>query len=233
MEVITVASAKKNSGKTTTALAIATALKDFSSKILLIDADAQGDLTTHFQKENGYEYWDRTIRQVMLGDLSLKEVVETFDNLSFISSELRLMNIDKEINNYTLNNILIKEDYDYCVIDTASNTGMMNLNSFIASDYIVLTSKLEAWPVEALDVMYAEVEKAIQLQDVIEKRLKKVIVLPTFYDENWMTEPYNLALHQGYSDLVSDKVIPREENIADTYDEYMKFIRKLLRVNYS
>ena len=82
MEVITVASAKKGSGKTTTALAIATALRAYSNKVLLIDADAQGDLTKHFQRENGYEYWDRTIRQVMLGELTLKEVVNTFDNIS-------------------------------------------------------------------------------------------------------------------------------------------------------
>ena len=250
METITVTSAKGGVGKTTTAISIATSLKEYGDKVLLIDTDPQSAATKHFP---GGDYdWERTIRQVMLGEANLTDVIYSpIPDISFVASQLRLQNIEKELadeNNplFILHDALqtISSEYDYCIIDTAPNQGLMTRSALTVSDYVVLPTQLEAWPIEALDISFEEIEKAKQSQKYIGREIKKVLVLPTFYEERrQISTAFHFALRQGYTEILSETVIHRSVDVSKTYstpldqldadsrayDEYMNFTRELLR----
>ena len=122
MKTITVHSAKGGVGKTTSALSISSILAEQGHKVLLVDLDPQAASTKHLSADTNLD-WDVTIRQALLGSISIKDTIRTpFDNFDFIQSQLRLQAIERELadeNNplFILSDLIetIQDDYDFLV----------------------------------------------------------------------------------------------------------------------
>jgi hypothetical protein len=129
MKIITVHSAKGGVGKTTSALSISSLLAELDDRVLLIDLDPQAAATSHLSKDDPNYDWDKTIRQVLLGDVDIRDaILHPFENFDFIPSQLRLQNIEKELadeNNplFILSDLLesIEDEYDFIIFDTVSH----------------------------------------------------------------------------------------------------------------
>ncbi len=157
MKTITLASAKGGVAKSASAISISYVLSQLGHKVLLIDSDPQNAATRHFVEDfAGIEY--KTTRQLLLKEAYLQDcLIPVYDGVDFIPSQLRLLNIEKELadeNNplFILHDILTEVDdqYDYCVIDTAPWMGLMTRSALICSDIVIIPTLLEKWPVEAI-----------------------------------------------------------------------------------
>jgi chromosome partitioning protein len=252
MKVITVTSVKGGCGKTSSSLALAQVLSQTGSKVLVVDLDPQASSTAHMVVAEDSEYnYDRTIREVLLGEIRLEDIlVHPWENVAFAPADLRLQNIEKELadeNNpiFILNDILeeVAEDYNYTIIDTSPNTGLMTRSALTTADYVLVPVLLEGWPVLALDLIFQMIEGVRKSQKYIGKNIKRILIAPNFYVDNLVvTRSFHYALRQGYTDYLSETVIHRTTEISQVfaqpqamlkedsrpYQEYMNLVNELL-----
>ncbi len=252
MKTIATVSVKGGCGKTSTSLALAQVLSQTGSKVLLIDLDPQASATQHMVVDEDPEYnYDRTIREVLLGEAYLKDIlVHPWENVAFAPADLRLQNIEVELaseNNpiFILNDVLeeVASEYDYAIIDTSPNTGLMTRSALTAADYVICPVLLEGWPVMALDLAFSLIEGVRRSQRYIGKNIERILIAPNFYVDNLVvTRSFHYALRQGYTDYLADTVIHRTTEISQVfaqpqaqlkqdskpYQEYLNLVNELL-----
>jgi chromosome partitioning protein len=252
MERIVVHSAKGGVGKSVSSLSIASILASLGDRVLLIDTDPQFASTKHFAFEApGYD-WDKTIRQVLLREVKLEDVlVSPFENLHIAPAQLKLQFAESELANepnpvFLIHEMLeeVEDRFDYCVIDTQPNVGVLTQMALTAADRVLLPTLTEAWPIEALEISFQNLEKISLAQKYLGKKIKKTLILPTFYEERrQLSAAFHFSLKQGYTDYLSENVIHRSAEIAKTYstpmarldegsrpyEEYLAVINELLQ----
>ena len=182
MKVITVCSVKGGCGKTASSLALTQILSQIGSKVLLLDLDPQSSATSHLLVDTNPEFdFDKTIREVLLGELKLEDIlIHPWENVAFAPSDLRMQTIEQNLlqeNNaiFKVHDILdeVKDDFDYVVIDTSPNTGLITRAALTAADYVMIPVLLEGWPVMALDIVFSLLEGAKKSQRVYQQNNSK------------------------------------------------------------
>lgn len=148
-KVIAIANQKGGVGKTTTTFNLGVALKNQGKKVLVVDADPQGDLTTYM----GYNESElkTTLAQLMESviydsQLDTKQAILNNDEgIDLIPSDLDLsateaMLVNAMSREVTLRTILnnVKKDYDYVLIDCMPSLGMLTINALSCSDKVVI-----------------------------------------------------------------------------------------------
>lgn len=154
-EVIAIANQKGGVGKTTTTFNLGVALARQGKKVLLIDADPQGDLTTYMGVHDVDSIpitlstlMERSIRDE---DINPKEAVLKHDEgVNYIPSNLELSSMDVSLVNamsreYTLRNCIsdLKKDYEYILIDCMPSLGMITINALASSDKVIIPIQSE------------------------------------------------------------------------------------------
>jgi chromosome partitioning protein len=229
MEIITVASVKGGAGKSTSALSIAQVLAESDKKVLFVDLDPQGSSTQHATNPPEVLFdEDCTIREILKGEINIRQATFTpWENTAFIPADLRLQNIEKDVadeNNpiFILHDALseVEDDYDFALLDTSPNTGLLTRSALATADYIFIPVILESWPVLALDIVFQLIDGAKKSQRYINKGIRRVLLAPSFYEENRVvTRSFHYALKQGYTNYLSEYVIHRSADIAKTFSE--------------
>lgn len=227
-EIIAIANQKGGVGKTTTAVNLSAALALEGKRVLLIDADPQANATTSlgFHRDT-YEY---NIYHVMLGTKSLDEIILDTDiaTLKLAPSNIGLVGIEKEFYNNQKDRELVlkrsidlvKDQYDYILIDSPPALGPITINTLSASNSVIIPIQCEFFALEGL----AQLLNTIKLvRQTINQGLQIKGFLPTMYSAQ-----NNLA-KQVFADLAkhfesklfkhngdSYVVIPRNIKLAES-----------------
>ena len=154
-EVIAIANQKGEVGKTTTTFNLEVALAHAGKRILLVDSDPQGDLTTYM----GIHDLDNipvtlsTLmeRSIKDEDINSKEAILKHDEgIDLIPSNLELSSMEVSLVNamsreFTLRNCLsdIKDKYDYVLIDCMPSLGMITINALACADKVIIPVQSE------------------------------------------------------------------------------------------
>ena len=166
MKVIAVANQKGGVGKTTTSHALSARLAKLGFKVLAIDLDPQGNLSSAFGVDN---YNKPTIYNLMKNEVTAKEVLQQAQNgVDVIPSNIMLAGCEQELSHTDKEHRLkecietIKNNYNFIIIDTPPSLGVLTVNAFTAaSDILIPTTAgiFAATGINQLNITVTSVKK--------------------------------------------------------------------------
>ena len=161
-KVISISNQKGGVGKTTTTSALAAGLKKRGYRVLAIDLDPQGNLgfSIGADTETG-----ASIYNVLKGEVKIQYAIQKTDSMDIIISSILLSGIDLEFTN-TGREFLLKEaiqpileSYDYIFVDTPPALGILTINAFTASDFIIVPMLSDIFSLQGIAQLYETVER--------------------------------------------------------------------------
>src|SRR5512135_2538743 len=220
--VISVASQKGDTGKTSTSISLAAGLAHKGKRVLLIDIDSQANSSKVLLRHYAEIAKDQTIHYTILGRGPLVVHKTYVPNLSIVPSHILLSNTDIELTTAKdhrespLKTELdrVKYQYDVVFIDNLPALGWLTLNAFTASDKILVVVSPGYFELDSL------VQLGKTLEEVREYFNPDLALLGYLFT---MSEPTINAstslqiLRQTYTQKVLRTVIPRNTDLRDAH----------------
>ena len=250
-KIVSIANQKGGVGKTTTSINLSTILAKKGKKVLMIDADPQGNATSGLgiEKEQQFSVYDVLIEDIEVENTLQTTQVKNLDlcpsNINLAGAEVQL--VGAENREFRLKSKLenIKDDYDYIIIDCPPSLGLVTLNAFTASDSVLIPIQCEYYALEGLGQLLNTIEL---VKTHMNKDLKVEGALLTMYDArtNLSNQVVN-EVKKYFGDRVYKNVIPRNVRLSEApsygmpialYDPkskgakaYEKFAKEFLKIN--
>ena len=170
-KVIALANQKGGTAKTTTTLNLGIGLANQGRKVLLVDADPQGDLTTALGWTNAdslpitLETQMKKILQDELfvyneGILHHEEGVDIIPtNIELSGMEISLVNAMSREQTLKLYLSDLKKDYDYILIDCMPSLGMLTINALAAADSVIVPVQAHYLPLKGMTQLMKTIGK--------------------------------------------------------------------------
>lgn len=160
MRKIVVLNYKGGVGKTVTTLNVGYNLSEQGYRVLIVDADPQGNSSAFFEK---YDVTKKSLTDVLTEKASIQGAIKRtkFKNLDILPSNLsleRIQEVKKEVLFYKLE--LVKDKYDFVLIDCPPNFQMNTVNALVAADDVIIPVKVDRFCVDGLSSVVEQVESA-------------------------------------------------------------------------
>lgn len=144
---------KGGSAKTTTAHALAAGLYHDGDRVLLIDLDPQGNLTTCANVEI-----PATSADVISGEAGIAEAIIPDGVGDIVGADRSNAKLERKIGDELGREQRLKEalaevedDYDWCVIDTPPALGLLTINALTASDWVVIPAQTDLFALDGIE----------------------------------------------------------------------------------
>ena len=230
-KVIALANQKGGTAKTTTTLNLGIGLAHQGRKVLLVDADPQGDLTTALGWINADSLpitLETQMKKILQdepfvyneGILHHEEGVDIIPtNIELSGMEISLVNAMSREQTLKLYLSDLKKDYDYILIDNMPSLGMLTVNALAAADSVIIPVMAHYLPVKGLEQLMQTIYK---VRKQINRKLQIDGILLTMVDRrtNFSKEIIEL-LHDNYGEYINifKTAIPFSIRAAETSAE--------------
>ena len=218
-KIISVANQKGGVGKTTTTVNLSTIIAKKGKKVLLIDADPQGNATSGLGVEKEVEF---STYDILVNDTELQETIESTviknlyicpANMSLAGAEVELVSMMSREQRLKEKIETAKEYFDYIFIDCPPSLGLITLNAFTASDSVLIPVQCEYFALEGLGQLLNTI-------NLVKKHLNKTIeiegALLTMYDiRTNLSNQVVKEVKKYFGDKVYKTVIPRNVRLSE------------------
>lgn len=190
MKTIVLTNQKGGVAKSTTAYALAIGLHNKGYKVLIVDADPQGNLTytAGVDDSNASNLYDVFKGACTVADGTERDALRSIKlGLDILSVGLAGTAADMELAGRTAREYMLKEaiqgissGYDFCVIDTAPTLGLLTLNALTAADYVIIPMNMEIYSLQGMEQLAGFIEN---VRKYTNSTLKVSGLLLTKYNE--------------------------------------------------
>ena len=250
-KIIALVNQKGGVGKTTTTVNLGTILAKKGKKVLLIDADPQGNATSGLGVEKEVE---NTTYDILVNDVTMEETIQDSyiknrkvcpANMSLAGAEVELVSMMSREQRLKEKLEEVKDKFDYILIDCPPSLGLITLNSFTASNSVLIPVQCEYFALEGLGQLLNTIER---VRKYLNKEIQIEGALLTMYDARTnLSNQVVKEVKKYFNDKVYKTVIPRNVRLSEApsygmpiteYDarskgakSYVKFAREFLKVN--
>src|SRR5574344_1546181 len=205
-------------GKTTSAINIGAYMAQAGKKILLVDFDSQGNMSSGV----GVSKEKPTIYELLAGTSTPEQTVKhtPIPNLDAISASIDLSGaaielVEQENREYFLKNALapFKDKYDFILIDCPPSLGMLTLNGLAAADAVLVPMQCEYFALEGITLLLQTVKK---VQKSINPNLVIGGIFFTMYDSRTrLAQDVVTQVKSYFKDVVFNTIIPRNVRLSE------------------
>ena len=219
-KIISFANQKGGVGKTTSAINVAAALGVLGYRVLLVDLDPQGNATSGvgIAKKN----LKSTVFDLLTTDATAESVtIKTpFDNLWVIPTHTTLARAEYELSEVEEGEFILKkklsvirDKFDYSIIDCPPSLGLLTVNAATASDGIIIPMQCEFFALEGLSQLMFTVSR---IKTHYNKELNVTGILITMHNNRLILSAQVLSeLRKHYADKLFETTISRNVKVSE------------------
>ena len=218
-KIISIANQKGGVGKTTTTINLATSLSAINKKVLIIDADPQGNASTGLgipyenRSPNLYELIiNRELDSSAIKETQVPNLRIITSNTNLAAAEVELATVEKR--EFVLGEILDKaKNFDFIIIDCPPALGFLTINSLVASSSVIVPLQSEFFALEGISSLMNTIQL---IKENYNSKLNVEGILLTMVDKrNSLSSLVEKDVREHFGEIVYTTTIPRNVKISE------------------
>lgn len=219
-KVIAVANQKGGVGKSTTVINLAAFIGSRGRKVLCIDLDAQGNVTSGYgirKKTVQYSSYDLLIGRAGIGEAV---IATEFENVSIVPStsalagaEIEIADLDDRLKRLKMQILMCRDSYDYIFIDCPPSLSLVTLNGLVAADSLIIPLQCEFFSLEGLSQL-DQIIKHVRSNENPSLTIEGILF--TMFDPRLnVTNQVVNEVKKVFPDQVFETTIPRNVRLSE------------------
>lgn len=222
--VISISVNKGGCGKSTISSNLAYALAEMGEKVLIIDTDSQMNATASY----GLDSCDKNFYKAFMGEEPLiNHIISTnYENIDFVVGDSALASVEIQMSTMQwrerrmeliLESVIEEGYYDFIIVDTSSNIGMLNTSILHASDYVLIPIDPSSFSIDGMQSFIHHFEnvrnnslkhynKNIEILGVVMNRFTLI--------ENLSKDVYEIV-KSVFKEFLLDTILHKDTNIGN------------------